>query len=102
MYSLKGWSDYHVAHPDVITRFGATPGMTEAELIDFVAQNRKRANTFEERLPDGTVIIRSSKTLKKERRDKMCPKQRIVQEGPGPAIRTADHPELSCHACSHP
>ena len=67
MYSLKGWSDYHVAHPDVITMFGATPGMTEAELIDFVAQNRKRANTFEERLPDGAVVVRSSKTPKKEK-----------------------------------
>ena len=94
MYSLKGWSDYHVAHPDVITMFGATPGMTEAELIDFVAQNRKRANTFEERLPDGAVIIRSSETLKKERRDKLFPRQqRIVQEGSGPAIRTVDHLE---------
>ena len=67
MYSLKGWDNYHVARPDLITMFGGTPGVTEAELIDFVAQNRKRANTYDERLPDGAVIIRSSKTLKKEK-----------------------------------
>ena len=61
MYALQGWDNYHIAHPGLIATFGATPGMTEAELIDFIAENRKRANTYEERLEDGTIIIRSSK-----------------------------------------
>ena len=45
--------------------FGATPGMTEAELIDFIAEKRQRANTYEELQPDGTSIIRSTKTMEK-------------------------------------
>ena len=73
--------------------FGGTPGMTEAELIDFIAEERHKANTWEEVLPDGTVVIRSSKTMKKEKREQLFPKQRISQEGPGRVIRTVDHPE---------
>ena len=48
MYALQGWDKYHMAHPGLIAMFGATPGMTEAELIDFIVENRKRANTDEE------------------------------------------------------
>ena len=61
MYALQGWDNYHVVHPGLITMFGGAPGMTEAELIDFIAENRKRANTYEERQEDGTIIIRSTK-----------------------------------------
>ena len=51
--------------------FGATPGMTEAELIDFVAEKRQRANTYEEVQPDGNIVIRSTKTIKRLKRDKL-------------------------------
>ena len=71
MFSLLGWDNYHVAHPALITMFGATPGMTEAELIDFVAEKRQRANTHEEEQPDGSIIIRSAKTIKRLKRDKL-------------------------------
>ena len=64
MFSLLGWDNYHVAHPALITMFGATPGMTEAELIDFVAEKRQRANTYEGEQPDGSIIIRSANPLR--------------------------------------
>ena len=65
MYALQGWDNYHVAHEGLIAMFGATLGMTEAELIDFIADNRRRANTYEETQEDGTIVIRSSKTMKR-------------------------------------
>ena len=95
MYALQGWGNYHMAHQGLIAMFGATPGMTEAELIDFIADNRKRANTYEELQEDGTIIIRSSKTMQQDKRDKMFPEQRIVQRGPGRTTRTTDHPDYA-------
>ena len=40
-YALQGWDNYHIARPGLIAMFGATPGMTEAELIDFIAEKPK-------------------------------------------------------------
>ena len=71
MFSLLGWGNYHIAHPALIAMFGATPGMTEAELIDFVAEKRQRANTYEGVQPDGNIVIRSTKTIKRLKRDKL-------------------------------
>ena len=64
MFSLLGWDNYHIAHPALIAMFGATPGMTEAELIDFIAEKRQRANTYEGAQPDGSILIRSTKQLR--------------------------------------
>ena len=69
MFSLLGWDNYHIAHPALIAMFGATPGMTEAELIDFVAEKRQRANTYEEAQPDGNIVFRSTKTIIRLKRD---------------------------------
>ena len=44
--------------------------MTEAELIDFIAEKRQRANTYEEVQPVGNIAIRSTKTIKRLKRDK--------------------------------
>ena len=67
MLSLLGRDNYQIAHPALIAMFGATPGMTEAELIDFVAEKRQRANTYEEVQPDGNIVIRSTKPLRGSR-----------------------------------
>ena len=55
-WDLRGWDHYNQAHPDLVAMFGGTPGVTEAEVIDRIVGERKKENTYQEVLPDGTTI----------------------------------------------
>ena len=95
MFSLLGWDDYHIAHPALITMFGATPGMAEAELIDFVAENGSVPTRTRKSSQMAASSFALPKPLRGSKGISFFPSARVGHQGLGRPIRIVDHLEYS-------
>ena len=69
LFDLNGWGNVTPADLELVAIFKGEEDMTEAELIDHIADINKAEHVWQYTLPDGTVANRSAEIMSIENRD---------------------------------